>query len=77
MSLQALDAIRTSSAGLGVMAQGASPVHQVVAHLGGAGARGAPAAERRCEIAEARPGTTKTARRVTTWLSGLLIAILP
>ena len=75
MSLQALDAFRTSYAGLGVMAQGASPVHQVAAQLGRTDARGPRAAEPRYEIAVARPGTASIARRLMTRLAGLLIGI--
>ena len=74
MSLQALDAFRTSYAGLGVMAQGASPVHQVAAQLGRTDARG-PRAAARYEIAVARPVTASIARRLMTRLAGLLIGI--
>ena len=75
MSLQALDEFRTSYAGLGVLAQGAAPVHQVAAQLGRADARGRRAAERRYEIAAARPGTPGIARRLVTSLAGLLVGI--
>jgi hypothetical protein len=75
MSLQALDEFHTSYAGLGVLAQGAAPVHQVAAQLGRTDARGLRAAEPRYETAAAHPGTTNIARRLMTSLAGLLVGI--